>query len=109
MSIISIPPEWIPVGRAVYEDALSAAVELTDTPDAGDALPSNANCAIVYCSGQAVHWETDGTAATTAQPKYPTSNFLILDNQRTTLVKSSFLEAAASARLDIWYYMAPSG
>lgn len=109
MATITIPPEWIPVGRAVFEDKLSAAVELTDTPDAGDALPSNANTAIIYFSGQPVYWETDGTAATTAQPKYPVSNFLILENQRTTLKNSSFLESAASGRMDCWYFLSPSG
>lgn len=107
--MITTPSGWVPVGRAYYEAALSAAVELTDTPDGGDALPSNANCAIIYVSGQPVYWETDGTAATTSQPKYPVSNFLVVNNSRDTLVKSSFLETAASGRLDIWYFLAPGG
>lgn len=109
MGQIAIPPEWVPVGRAFYEDALSAAVELTDTPDGGDALPATANTAIIYVSGQSLYWETDGTAATSSQPKFPVSQFLILENQRTTLKNSSFLETAASGRMDIWYFLSPSG
>lgn len=106
---LSIPPSWIPIAAAVYEDALASPVELTDTPNAGVALPDNANCAIIYVSGQPLHWEIDGTEATTAQPKYPKDNFLILDNDRDILVKSSFLESAASSRMDIWYFMCPGG
>jgi len=107
--MITTPSGWVPVGRAYYEDALSAAVELIDTPDGGDALPATANTAIIYVSGQSVYWETDGTAATTSQPKYPSSQFLVVENGRDVLTKSSFLETAASARLDIWYFLSPAG
>lgn len=107
--MITVPAEWVPVGRAYFEDALSAAAELTDTPDGGDALPAAANCAIIFVTGQALYWETDGTAATTSQPKLPVGTTLILDNDRTTLVKSSFLETAASGRLDCFYFTSPGG
>ena len=107
--MITTPSGWVPVGRAYFEDKMSAAVELTDTPDGGDALPATANCAIIYVSGQPIYWETDGTAATTSQPKYPVSNFLVIDNSRDILVKSSFLETGASARLDCWYFLSPAG
>ncbi len=107
--MIACPPEWIPVGTAVFENALSAAAELTDTPDSGVALPATANTAVIYVTAQPVYWETDGTAATSSQPKIPINQCIMLENQRTTLVNSSFLESAASGRLDIWYFKSPGG
>ena len=108
MATIAIPPEWIPVGRAYYEDKLSAAVELADTPDGGDALPATANTAIIYVTGQPLYMETDGTAATTSQPKVPIGP-IVLENQRTLLTTVSFLETAASGRLDLFYFASPAG
>lgn len=106
--MITAPAEWVPVGRAFYEDALSAAVELTDTPDGGDALPATANTAIIYVTGYPLYMETDGTAATTSQPKIPVGP-IVFENQRTLLTKVSFLETAASGRADIFYFVSPAG
>lgn len=98
-----VSEEGIPVGRAVYS-TLSSAVELVDTPaTGGDTLPATADSALIIVSGQSVHMETDGTAATTDQPKLPTGTYWF-ENQRTLLSKVSFLESAASGRLDIWYF-----
>ena len=106
--MITAPAEWIPVGRAFYEDALSAAVELTDTPNGGDALPATANSAIIFVTGYPLYMETDGTAATTSQPKVPIGP-LVFENQRTLLTTVSFLETAASGRLDCYYFLSPAG
>ena len=103
MAIMTLPAEWQPIGNAVFS-TVSSAVELTDTPDSGIALPITADTAIIYFSGDDIHVSFDLGAATTSDAKYPQSNFMILENNRTALVGFSAIEASASGRLDIWYY-----
>lgn len=107
--MITTPAGWIPMGQAYWEDKMSAAVELTDTPDQGDALPSTANCAIIIITTQPAHYKNDGAGATTNHPQYPKDLPLVIDNGRDTLVNASFLESAASSRLSAWWFRSPSG
>lgn len=101
--MLTVPSEWIPKGEAYYSN-LAAAVELTDTPTQGVALPAGADTAIIYVSGQPCHISMSGGAATTNDPQYPASQFLVMENNRTSLVNFSIIQSAASGRIDVWYF-----
>jgi hypothetical protein len=54
-------------------------------------------------SGASVHAKFGGTAATAGDAIWDTGTYW-LDNERTLLVNASFLQSAASARIDIDYF-----
>lgn len=101
--MLIVPSNWVPRGNAVYS-TLSASINLSDTPDQGVTLPATADTAIIYVSGKDAHVNFDGADADTNDPKYPLSQFLVLENSRDCLVGFNAIESAASGRLDIWYF-----
>jgi len=103
MAIMTVPAEWEPIGNAVFS-TVSSAIELTDTPDSGIAMPVSADTAIIYISTKGVHISYDTGTATTGDALYPASNFIVMENNRTALVGFSAVESAASARIDVWYF-----
>ena len=103
MPTMIIPAGWYPVGEAVYS-TVSSAIELADAPDAGDALPASADTAIMYFSGDDIHANFTTGDADANDPKYPQSNYLVVEGGRDVLVGFSAIEASASGRIDIWYF-----
>lgn len=90
------PRNWAPLGYQQIT-SLSAATALT--------VPSGATCALITCTTQNVRWRDDGTNPTS------TVGMLCLASggdaglwYQGDLSKLRFIEAAASAQLNVSYY-----
>lgn len=89
------PNEWIWVGNQVITN-LASATALT--------IPNTrVDSARLRISGQSVYASFDGGNADTNDAIWDTGTYW-LDNERTMLVKASFLQSGASARIDIDYF-----
>jgi hypothetical protein len=74
--------------------SLSASTALT--------VPAGATLALVQVETQIVRWRDDGTAPTASVGMFiPVNDMLVYDGNLATI---RFIEASASAKLDVTYY-----
>lgn len=111
--------EWVPIksaavnrlgitedtggGRANY-NSLAAATALTDAPTTGADLPADARTAQISVEVQAIRVTFNGETPTAAVGiLYPVGVYTF-ENQRDSLAKMKFIEAAASAKVSVVYF-----